>query len=386
MAGVFMLLQVLPVMGFVQGLFLSFLIFKNNLLDRRKSIFLISHILIFSSLLILPTVEQELGWQYAGYIDSLVWILFPTLYLYVLSFRCRIRKKDLLVHLSIFVPAFLVENWFFNFHAEVIFIDGIAELQHSTFFTILSFFKWVYLGIYLFFCYRLLRNHDTRVKSSFSNSAPYDLNWVYNLIWLMVAILIFAGLMFLISYSSNMMSIRESNLYVYILVMVHIYYAFYKGMEQRDFVTPMVSTGRQVIDSDHRSVKYQRNKLDEDDARAIFKKVRNLIYEEELFLDSELTLQQVADKAATSSYKISQSISQSGLSFYELVNSYRVERAKELLLDPKNKHFTILAIAYEAGFNSKSTFNNIFKKITGVTPSQFLKLNSPEEALSERTL
>ncbi|MBL8172151.1 MAG: AraC family transcriptional regulator, partial [Acidobacteria bacterium] len=58
-------------------------------------------------------------------------------------------------------------------------------------------------------------------------------------------------------------------------------------------------------------------------------------------------------------------------SFTDLINAYRVEDAKRRLLDPTWKHYSILAIAEEAGFSSKSTFNAVFKKHTGQTPSEF---------------
>jgi AraC-like DNA-binding protein len=58
------------------------------------------------------------------------------------------------------------------------------------------------------------------------------------------------------------------------------------------------------------------------------------------------------------------------VNFYDFVNKYRVEEAKRLLLD-NNRNYKIIAIAYEVGFNSKATFNRVFKKFTGLTPSDF---------------
>jgi AraC-like DNA-binding protein len=57
--------------------------------------------------------------------------------------------------------------------------------------------------------------------------------------------------------------------------------------------------------------------------------------------------------------------------FYDLVNGYRVEEAKRLLLDSKSINYTILSVGFEAGFNSKTTFNTVFKKFTGFTPTEF---------------
>jgi len=57
--------------------------------------------------------------------------------------------------------------------------------------------------------------------------------------------------------------------------------------------------------------------------------------------------------------------------FYTLVNEHRIEEAKQMLRNPRYNHLTVLAIAHDAGFNSKSSFNMTFKKWVGVTPSEF---------------
>jgi YesN/AraC family two-component response regulator len=85
-----------------------------------------------------------------------------------------------------------------------------------------------------------------------------------------------------------------------------------------------------------------------------------------------LTLQQLADKLQLPTYQVSQAINE-GMkkNFYDLVNGYRVEEAKRLLVDLKNKNYTILSVGFEAGFNSKTTLNTVFKKFTGFTPTEF---------------
>ena len=61
------------------------------------------------------------------------------------------------------------------------------------------------------------------------------------------------------------------------------------------------------------------------------------------------------------------------MNFYHFVNYYRVEKVKESIAENKNQNLTLLAIAYDSGFNSKTTFNTIFKKFTGQTPTQYIK-------------
>ena len=64
------------------------------------------------------------------------------------------------------------------------------------------------------------------------------------------------------------------------------------------------------------------------------------------------------------------------LNFNDFVNSYRLNHFKSIAIDPKNSHLTILGLAYDSGFNSKSVFNTYFKKTEGTTPSKWVKSNT----------
>lgn len=66
--------------------------------------------------------------------------------------------------------------------------------------------------------------------------------------------------------------------------------------------------------------------------------------------------------------------------FFDFVNEYRIEKAKELLTHPERKEYTVLEILYEVGFNSKSSFNTAFKKRTGLTPTEYRRKNSLQVA------
>jgi AraC-like DNA-binding protein len=65
-----------------------------------------------------------------------------------------------------------------------------------------------------------------------------------------------------------------------------------------------------------------------------------------------------------------------GVNFNEFINQYRLKHFKSIALKPEFKHITILGLAYDSGFNSKSVFNTFFKKSEGVTPSKWVKLHS----------
>ena len=97
-----------------------------------------------------------------------------------------------------------------------------------------------------------------------------------------------------------------------------------------------------------------------------------LMREEKLYLDSELSLNDLSERMALSVHQLSELINQGhGLNFNDYINQFRVEEFKNLLLQSRFANDTLLAVAFEAGFNSKTTFNTSFKKFTGLTPSQY---------------
>ena len=89
------------------------------------------------------------------------------------------------------------------------------------------------------------------------------------------------------------------------------------------------------------------------------------------YLKSDLKISELANSLSVPYYQLSQLINDEfSVNFYDFINKYRVEEAKKLLIED-TRNFKILAIAYEVGFNSKATFNRVFKKITSFTPSEF---------------
>ena len=116
--------------------------------------------------------------------------------------------------------------------------------------------------------------------------------------------------------------------------------------------------------------KYQSNKLDDTEAKEISNRLENLFEKESLFLDSNLSLQKVAELLNVSSVKLSQTLNEHcRTNFNDYINSRRITKAKEII--ENQSEYTFEAIAMDCGFNSKSTFYSAFKKHMGMTPSQF---------------
>lgn len=126
-------------------------------------------------------------------------------------------------------------------------------------------------------------------------------------------------------------------------------------------------------DNDTDTKKYQRSGLKQKDAAELVNKIRKYMVIEKPYLDRELTIYDLSNQLKISRHTLSEVINEHmGMNFYNLVNEYRVKEVKERMKRAEYRHLTILAVAYDSGFNSKSSFNTIFKEKTGQTPSEYL--------------
>jgi AraC-like DNA-binding protein len=118
--------------------------------------------------------------------------------------------------------------------------------------------------------------------------------------------------------------------------------------------------------------KYPKSGLTEEASEALHAKLLQLMKEGGMYKESELSITDLASRLGVHPNYLSQIINQrERKNFYDFVNTYRVEEFKRLIAIPKNQHLTLLSVAFECGFNSKSSFNRYFKKATGQTPSQY---------------
>lgn len=111
-------------------------------------------------------------------------------------------------------------------------------------------------------------------------------------------------------------------------------------------------------------------------AKERLKKLGYMMDIEKIYRDENISLQSMAEKLSLSPHQLSQLLNENlNKNFWDFINTYRVEEAKRLLIDPKRAHQKILTIAFDVGFNTKASFNQVFKRYTGMTPSQYRKKN-----------
>lgn len=122
------------------------------------------------------------------------------------------------------------------------------------------------------------------------------------------------------------------------------------------------------------SSKYQKSTLSEQDVSSIHERLMHLMAEQKPFKNPDLTLNELAGILEIHPNNLSQVInSKEKKSFYDLINEKRVEEFIKLISQPSNLQYTLLAISFDCGFNSKASFNRNFKKYTGLTPRDYLK-------------
>jgi len=121
-------------------------------------------------------------------------------------------------------------------------------------------------------------------------------------------------------------------------------------------------------------IKKKKALLDEEAITTYSTRLLSHIKEEKPYLDPNLSLRLLADQIDIHPNQLSWLLNENfEKNFNEFINHYRVEAFKEIAKDPKNSHITLIGLAYDSGFNSKTVFNTYFKKETGLTPKQFLK-------------
>ncbi|MFK7935741.1 MAG: helix-turn-helix domain-containing protein [Saprospiraceae bacterium] len=120
--------------------------------------------------------------------------------------------------------------------------------------------------------------------------------------------------------------------------------------------------------------KYESSNLNETQKEAYLATIKQEMHQHKYYKEPELTIQQLAKKIEIPTTYLSQVINEKmGCTFLDFINQYRVEAAKKLLHDSNYDHYSILGIAEEAGFNSKSAFYSAFKRFTNTTPAKFRK-------------
>jgi len=293
-------------------------------------------------------------------------------YLYVSSIAGHYKKfksKDLLHFMPVVIAAIISTIFVDKGDEDVhLFLEMDAFLPFRLF---LGFSLFISILIYFLKAARVIKSYQMNIGKVYSyTSENVSLNWLKK-----VATVLFTAyiLIFIVANAQMLTPLKLYDIKVVIyvaLTLISFMMSFFGFRQPELFIHSLKNDSiAKKVDS---SLKYSSSGLKGNELNELATKVKNYMDQRKPFLNGEITIYELSDQLSISRHHLTQVLnSQVGMNFYHFVNSYRVIEAKKILSDKKHSHLSIIGIGFEAGFNSKTTFNTFFKSHTGMTPSEY---------------
>ncbi len=359
--------------GFQAFLFAIYLFFKKE--GNQLSNYFIAIFIILLAYNVLDFFANRFIDEFSGYLATFLQLtLFAApavLYFHIktaLYTDYKLVKRDIL-HLLPLVLIYLVS-------IPVIHKESISgeELKGVS----IAYYAYLYLSlfIYLYFSYKEFKSHKSVFLENYSNSDLKRYRYIKNLILIVLVLFVLSFINFLFRYAYQVESFSFAPYVVIITLLMLFSWLIYNGLKSPElfidkrFAQPLANN----------KMKYKEGKtplISSEEVKRQVVVVEDFMKNEEPFLDASLTLHSLAGKTEIPAKDLSLLINHHlSKHFFDFVNEYRIEKAKELLSSPDRKEYTVLEILYEVGFNSKSSFNTAFKKHCGLTPTEYRKSQS----------
>ena len=234
--------------------------------------------------------------------------------------------------------------------------DEITWIQYL--YSAVFIFQFVYLLCFLLLSKKEIANYPSMLEKSYSAINEGNIRWLRILWFGLIAILLFATFFLVILFFTEIY--RRHMDYLYVLPSSVLIYLVSYRLAGVDWERPIAVK------------KYEKSGLKAEEAEKYKDQIHRVINEKQLYLIKGLKLQDLAEKLDLNNHQLSQLINQHlNTTFFDLINTYRINEAKKRIHD--NPEYTLLQIAYDSGFNNKTSFVNAFKRFEGTTPSQYLK-------------
>jgi len=311
--------------------------------------------LLVCSAFIACKLSDTLFLAVAGDVLSASFCIFLYLYVKNITNNSPFLPKDLLHFLPFAVvvcPIFFVDEFVFSILFQIL--------------------KLIILVTYIVLSIIVIANYKCRVKEAYSNVADTNMYWFI--------ILICGSLLFTINLMIKMLyPVYPVELIEVIMLFVFMNIIGVKGgFQSVEFIKqPLYFANTNAIAhannyANANKEPYANYGLKYIDAERLSEKLTEYMKKEKPYLSQSLSLKDLAKAMDTYPHYITQVLNTIfNQNFYDFVNQYRVEEAERQLVSPLKAKFTILSIAYDCGFNSKATFNRVFKEKKGVTPTEY---------------
>ena len=378
------MLIILVAIGAAHALYLTFLVFdkKNKRWpDYVLATYLVTLAVTFASAFI--SVEYEMPELMVIHLNINL-LLAPLFFVYLQSLieHRKQKRTSLFVHL---IPYLLTWGyWLFLFGTQSesdldVLFSGADIAQPPLLFRGAILLEVLAIPVYVCWSLWILKKHNHAISQSFSFTEGIDLKWANALllctgvIWLSMVItdILRGDMKWMIDDRTVMIGYASATFF--------IYYLGYFGLRQGHIggfgtsVHSALHLGQGPYEGEPKA-KYLKSGLEEGEARVFAEKLIGFVERERPYLQNRLSIQELALSVGIPSRHISQVINDHmGQTFYDFINRYRIQEFKRRVENQEYKTYTLISIALDCGFNSKSSFNRVFKKFEGCTPSQYMQ-------------
>lgn len=346
---------------------LSFLLISNPLkVNKKANLFFGIFTFLWTSFWfeeILFLVDFTLPSHLLDFILILLQIFSPIFFYYaVLYFTNPHRKLSQLDSIHLIIPFLVLLSFMLK-------IDLNEYLNWKIIFT---FSMLLQALLYITKSFLSLKKHEKQIELFSSNRETVDLKWIKQIIFSLFGVSIF-----IFSYNLIFPIGEELNIMANFPMLIIMFYVAYQSMAQKEIFIIDKEEMKQILEKKEENTQ-AKNQLIPNEKLLIYKeKLLFLMEKEQPYLEGDLNLSKLAILVELSPHHLSYLLNEGfEKNFFQFVNSYRVEEAKKLLLSEAHQHLSIIGIGYEAGFNSKTAFNNVFKNYTGMTPTFYKKNGS----------
>ncbi len=310
------------------------------------------------------------------FISSFFFLQLPTFYLYVLSVcyaDFKLRPKHLLHAVPFLIANLILIPRFYSVDlaSKIQFLQKSGSMLEIQFNHVVIH---VQVVAYLIAAFMLLRKAKKIYLENYAGASIESLNWLFQFT-LALAVFCFVALFKNIFKFSEYPSIAERlKIGLFVFELVIIFWYLFKALNHPSLfrnIDSKLKLVQHIITEEKNSGQFA---VDENEYSEELLKLKQYMVEDKPYLDPSLTIQAVSaalkipvrDLSVLINHKLEQH-------FYDFVNTYRIEKAMDILKDVTKSKLTILEILYQVGFNSKSSFNTAFKKHTGYTPTAYRK-------------
>jgi len=354
--------------GIALGVFVPLLLSNSKTRKSRANIFLsillISLTFSIGHILFAGQIITGLSADVYPVGDPTFLLISPLLWFYIQELtgkRVQLTFRSALHFIPFFIVIFC-SLYFRSIRDQAIL--HVLQTGHQVVVIMFWIFTLAQFTAYQIFIRRRWVIYQRLVIQEFSNTEDVSIDWVrFFLVVFWLINLFFLFSLFAVIHLNYMPWLGKA---IALLFSLSIFALGYKGILQKEIFHVPMQEKTNVSEMPVGETK----KIDLD----LKERLLSYMDAKKPYLDAELTLSGLAKELNISRSQLSQLINEGlGDNFYNFVNKYRVEQVKDFMNDPSMKNFNLLGIALEAGFKSKSTFNLIFKRFTGLTPTEFKK-------------